>query len=488
MGRRRPLRPRRGGSRADRGSARRCSAGSRAGRSPRRSSSRSSAATAGTATSSTSSRRRGGRRSATSTSRRSPPGSAGSSTRWPATRSIALRLTCLAAGIGVIVLVALMVRELGGGWRAQLAAALGWALLPVALGSASIFHPTWFDQLAWAAFLYVALRVARSPRAAALAGARPRRRDRARDEVHDRGALVVAFTIGLLATPSRRLLTTRGPWLAAGSRCSSSCRTSSGRRSTAGRASTSPRARTRRPPRTPRGSPTSSRGVLFLGLAGAVVAVVGIVLALAASAPAAARDRAGRRDARLPRRARAELLPAAGRHDRVRGGDRRARRLAARGRPRALRGRRRARPRPARGAGRGGAARPAGALDRVDGPRRDLEGHVLQGRARLAGARRPDRAGVAQRCPAADRSDGVVLAANYGEASALEHYGPRRGLPLVLSGHLSWQYWRPRRLDQRFALVVGYDPGFLAEICSSWRTARRASTTAGTSRTRSRGG
>jgi hypothetical protein len=75
--------------------------------------------------------------------------------------------------------------------------------------------------------------------------------------------------------------------------------------------------------------------------------------------------------------------------------------------------------------------------------------------------------------PAVDRSDGVVLAANYGEASALERYGPAHGLPLVVSGHLSWQYWRPRRLDQRFALVVGYDPGFLGEVCTSWRTLAR---------------
>ena len=119
-------------------------------------------------------------------------------------------------------------------------------------------------------------------------------------------------------------------------------------------------------------------------------------LALAASAPASARDRAGRGDTPLPRGARAELLPAARRHGRLRRGDRRSRQLVARGAPGALRGGRRARGGPARRAGRGGAARPALSLDRVDGPRRDLEGHVLQGRARLAGARRSDRAGLAR--------------------------------------------------------------------------------------------
>ena len=66
-----------------------------------------------------------------------------------------------------------------------------------------------------------------------------------------------------------------------------------------------------------------------------------------------------------------------------------------------------------------------------------------------------------------DRADGVVLTQNYGEASALQFYG--RGLPSILSGHLSWQYWRPKRLPQRFALTVGYSVGDLDNLCRSWR-------------------
>jgi hypothetical protein len=72
--------------------------------------------------------------------------------------------------------------------------------------------------------------------------------------------------------------------------------------------------------------------------------------------------------------------------------------------------------------------------------------------------------------PAPDRADGAVVAGNYGEASAHEHYGPARGLPPVLSGHLSWQYWRPTSLEQRFVLFVGYDPGALVLLCRSWTT------------------
>jgi hypothetical protein len=69
--------------------------------------------------------------------------------------------------------------------------------------------------------------------------------------------------------------------------------------------------------------------------------------------------------------------------------------------------------------------------------------------------------------PGADRARGAVLAANYGEASALQFYG--RGLGPVLSGHLSWQYWRPHRLPQTFALTVGYPSGGLRSICAAWR-------------------
>ena len=65
------------------------------------------------------------------------------------------------------------------------------------------------------------------------------------------------------------------------------------------------------------------------------------------------------------------------------------------------------------------------------------------------------------------RADGAILARNYGEASALQLYG--RGLPPILSGHLTWQYWRPDQLPERFVLTVGYRPQSLDLLCSSWR-------------------
>jgi hypothetical protein len=73
-----------------------------------------------------------------------------------------------------------------------------------------------------------------------------------------------------------------------------------------------------------------------------------------------------------------------------------------------------------------------------------------------------------RRLPAEKRAQAAIVAQNYGEGSALERYGPTRGLPEILSGHLSWQYWRPRELPQRFALFVGFGPGELDRLCRSW--------------------
>jgi hypothetical protein len=75
--------------------------------------------------------------------------------------------------------------------------------------------------------------------------------------------------------------------------------------------------------------------------------------------------------------------------------------------------------------------------------------------------------------PAAQRADTVLLARNYGEAGALDLYGPRLGLPRALSGHLSFQYWHPRRMAQRRMLAVGYDAATLHGLCSAQRVVAR---------------
>ena len=51
---------------------------------------------------------------------------------------------------------------------------------------------------------------------------------------------------------------------------------------------------------------------------------------------------------------------------------------------------------------------------------------------------------VYQSLPATDHADCAILGGNYGEAGAIDHYGPALGLPKALSGHNSYFYWGPR--------------------------------------------
>jgi hypothetical protein len=57
--------------------------------------------------------------------------------------------------------------------------------------------------------------------------------------------------------------------------------------------------------------------------------------------------------------------------------------------------------------------------------------------------------------PAADRASACIFAGNYGEAGALEFYGPRYGLPHVISGHNNYYIWGPNDCTGETAVVIG---------------------------------
>lgn len=57
--------------------------------------------------------------------------------------------------------------------------------------------------------------------------------------------------------------------------------------------------------------------------------------------------------------------------------------------------------------------------------------------------------------PATDRSDCGILAGNYGEAGAIDYYGPGLGLPKALSGHNSYFDWGPRGYSGACMIVFG---------------------------------
>ncbi|MDR3721355.1 MAG: glycosyltransferase family 39 protein [Candidatus Acidoferrales bacterium] len=62
---------------------------------------------------------------------------------------------------------------------------------------------------------------------------------------------------------------------------------------------------------------------------------------------------------------------------------------------------------------------------------------------------------VYQSLPATDHADCGILGGNYGEAGAIDHYGPALGLPQALSGHNSYFYWGPRGYSGGCMIIFG---------------------------------
>jgi 4-amino-4-deoxy-L-arabinose transferase-like glycosyltransferase len=58
--------------------------------------------------------------------------------------------------------------------------------------------------------------------------------------------------------------------------------------------------------------------------------------------------------------------------------------------------------------------------------------------------------------PAARRASAVVLASNYGEAGAVDRFGPADGLPPAYSGHEGFWYWGPPPPQAATVVAVGF--------------------------------
>lgn len=65
-------------------------------------------------------------------------------------------------------------------------------------------------------------------------------------------------------------------------------------------------------------------------------------------------------------------------------------------------------------------------------------------------------AGVYQALPQPERAQAVVLAYNYGEASAINYFGPKLGLPWAISGHNQYGLWGPGAMTGQVAVAIGY--------------------------------
>jgi 4-amino-4-deoxy-L-arabinose transferase-like glycosyltransferase len=387
----------------------------------------------------------------------------------------ALRLTGVLATMMAAVLVGLCARELDGGLRAQGLAALAFVLTPYGLAGGTIFHPTMFDLLVWIAFAYVALRILRRPEPRlwpwlGVIGA---------IGLETKGtvaALMLAGAGALLAVGPRGALRTRGPWLAAGIALA-------GLVPYLGWEAI-------------HGWPT----LTFLPTQDAVTAAATprsayVLQQLSFVGPALALAAVGvRRLWRDPRlRVLAVLAPVTSLLFFVEQG-RAYYALPAIALPLA--------------AGAVAAERWCSARRREGGTRRRavMAGALVASQIAFTAVAAPlvwpvlptvtmvrlglwqaswykDELGwpelAAQTArawraiPAAQRADTALLARNYGEAGALDLYGPALGLPQALSGHLSFQYWHPRRMPQRRALAVGYDAAALRGLCRSQRVVAR---------------
>jgi 4-amino-4-deoxy-L-arabinose transferase-like glycosyltransferase len=74
--------------------------------------------------------------------------------------------------------------------------------------------------------------------------------------------------------------------------------------------------------------------------------------------------------------------------------------------------------------------------------------------------------------PAGQRASAIVLTSNYGEAGAVDRFGPADGLPAAYSGHNAFWYWGPPPASAATAVVVGYARAQLG-FCRSVRLAAR---------------
>jgi hypothetical protein len=63
--------------------------------------------------------------------------------------------------------------------------------------------------------------------------------------------------------------------------------------------------------------------------------------------------------------------------------------------------------------------------------------------------------------PAAERRHTTIITGNYGEAGAIERYGPGMGLPQAYSGDNNFWLWGPPPAAACTAIVVNMDPAFL---------------------------
>jgi len=65
--------------------------------------------------------------------------------------------------------------------------------------------------------------------------------------------------------------------------------------------------------------------------------------------------------------------------------------------------------------------------------------------------------------PENERAKAVFFGNNYGEAAAIDYFGPSLGLPSAISGHNQYGYWGPRGYSGDVVVSIGFTQEFLRE-------------------------
>src|SRR5215813_8970712 len=71
--------------------------------------------------------------------------------------------------------------------------------------------------------------------------------------------------------------------------------------------------------------------------------------------------------------------------------------------------------------------------------------------------------------PPGQRASTAILAGNYGEAGAIDRYGPGDGLPTAYSGANNFWYWGPPPARDRSVIAVNIDPALLRRLFTTVR-------------------
>lgn len=77
------------------------------------------------------------------------------------------------------------------------------------------------------------------------------------------------------------------------------------------------------------------------------------------------------------------------------------------------------------------------------------------------------------RLPAPVRARAAILTSNYGEAGAVDRYGPALGLPTAYSGHMGFWYWGPPPASATSVLGIGFEAGYLDRFFADVRLISR---------------